>query len=112
MQQNTMSTESNPSGVIDPQGQPPSLPAPALGYAYLGLLVASYIGVYLCRKNLPVAVPILEKAWSLNKEQVGIIGSVSTVAYAAGKNLRQPCSWQKIPWTVPPPPSQIIHDLS
>jgi sugar phosphate permease len=66
------------------------LPSANRAYIYLGTLVAAYIGIYLCRKNLSVAVPALETAWSLNKEQVGIIGSVSTVTYAAGKFLFGP----------------------
>jgi len=57
---------------------------------YLGTLVVAYIGIYLCRKNLSVAVPMLEKAWGINKAQVGTIGSVSTVTYAAGKFLFGP----------------------
>jgi len=54
-------------------------------WLFLGTLVAAYIGVYLCRKNLAVAVPLLQADWGLRKEQVGIIGSLSTVVYAAGK---------------------------
>lgn len=49
------------------------------------MLVAAYIGVYLCRKNLAVAVPLIQQDWGLSKEQVGLIASVSTVVYAAGK---------------------------
>ncbi|HTL18613.1 MAG TPA: MFS transporter, partial [Patescibacteria group bacterium] len=51
----------------------------------LGTWVAAYIGVYLCRKNMSVAVPILQQTWGLNKEEVGTINSVSTIAYAFGK---------------------------
>ena len=58
---------------------------PTRAYLYLGILVGAYIGVYLCRKNLSVAVPLLQKGWGLNKEQVGTINSVSTIAYACGK---------------------------
>lgn len=54
-------------------------------YALLGVLAASYIGVYLCRKNLTVAVPLLQTSWGLSKEEVGTIASVSTLAYAVGK---------------------------
>lgn len=63
--------------------EPPTPPARA--YLFLGTLVAAYIGVYLCRKNMSVAVPILQRSWGLNKEQVGTINSVSTIAYAFGK---------------------------
>jgi sugar phosphate permease len=66
------------------------LPPTARAYSYLFTLTAAYIGVYLCRKNLTVAVPLLQSGWGLDKERVGIIGSVSTVAYAAGKFLFGP----------------------
>jgi len=72
------------------QSEQKALPSAARAYVYLGTLVAAYIGIYLCRKNLSVAVPVLEKAWGINKEQVGVIGSVSTVTYAAGKFLFGP----------------------
>jgi sugar phosphate permease len=70
----------------------PNINAPSTGqaYFYLATLIASYIGVYLCRKNLSVAVPILQQEWGLSKEQVGIVASVSTIAYAAGKFLFGP----------------------
>ena len=64
---------------------PETSTAPGRGYLFLGTLVAAYIGVYLCRKNMSVAVPILQRSWGLNKEQVGTINSVSTIAYAFGK---------------------------
>jgi sugar phosphate permease len=73
---------------MEPEQKP--LPSVAQAYIYLGTLVAAYIGIYLCRKNLSVAVPMLEKAWGINKAQVGVIGSVSTVTYAAGKFLFGP----------------------
>lgn len=47
--------------------------------------MAAYIGVYLCRKNFSVAVPILQTEWGATKEQLGLVGSVSTLAYACGK---------------------------
>lgn len=73
---------------MDMQSKP--LPGTVRAYAYLGTLVAAYIGVYLCRKNLAVAVPVLQKAWGLSKEQIGMVGSASTVAYAGGKFLFGP----------------------
>jgi len=61
-------------------------PAPAANaYLYLGTLIAAYIGVYLCRKNFSVAIPILQSEWGASKEQLGLVGSVSTLAYVAGK---------------------------
>ena len=50
--------------------------------AALGL---GYVGVYLCRKNLAVAVPLLQNALGATKEQVGGIASAGTFAYAIGK---------------------------
>src|SRR5437868_15547966 len=64
---------------------PETLIPPKQAYLFLGTLVAAYIGVYLCRKNMSVAVPMLQRSWGLNKEQVGAINSVSTIAYAFGK---------------------------
>jgi sugar phosphate permease len=48
------------------------------------------MGIYLCRKNLSVANPILQEEWSLSKEQIGLVASISTIAYAAGKILMGP----------------------
>jgi sugar phosphate permease len=42
---------------------------------WLGTLVLAYIGIYLCRKNLAVAVPILQQDWALSKEAIGLVGS-------------------------------------
>jgi sugar phosphate permease len=54
---------------------------------WLGL---GYVAIYLCRKNLGVAVPLLQSAFGADKAQVGIIASASTVAYMAGKFLSGP----------------------
>lgn len=51
----------------------------------LGVLVLGYIGIYLCRKNFSVAVPLICEAFNLSKEQIGIVASVSTLAYMGGK---------------------------
>jgi OPA family glycerol-3-phosphate transporter-like MFS transporter len=51
----------------------------------LGCLILGYIGVYLCRKNFSVAVPLLQKSFSATKAQIGAIDSYATVAYMAGK---------------------------
>jgi len=66
------------------------MPPPARAYGYLLTLVAAYVGIYICRKNMSVAVPILQSSWGLDKQQVGLIGSVSTIAYASGKFLFGP----------------------
>ncbi|MBM3881134.1 MAG: MFS transporter [Verrucomicrobia bacterium] len=59
--------------------------SPARAYMLLSTLVLAYVGVYLCRKNLSVVVPMLQSEWGLAKEEVGVVASVSTVAYAVGK---------------------------
>lgn len=51
----------------------------------MGALIAGYVGIYLCRKNLSVAVPLLQRAFGASKAEVGRIASVGTLAYAAGK---------------------------
>jgi sugar phosphate permease len=57
------------------------------GWAVVAVLGIGYIGVYLCRKNLSVAVPLLQQDFGASKAQVGVIASVGTFAYAAGKLL-------------------------
>ncbi len=70
---------------------PPASPAStARSHAFLATLVLSYMGIYLCRKNLSVAAPLLQNAWGLTKSQVGLVASVSTLAYACGKILLGP----------------------
>jgi MFS transporter, OPA family, glycerol-3-phosphate transporter len=54
-------------------------------WSYLGLLVVGYIGVYLCRKNLSVAVPLLRESFHSTREEIGRIASAGTLAYAVGK---------------------------
>lgn len=58
---------------------------PAKAWLYLGTLIVGYIGVYLCRKNFSVAVPLLQADLGVTKAQVGVVASVSTLAYALGK---------------------------
>jgi MFS transporter, OPA family, glycerol-3-phosphate transporter len=60
------------------------------GWAVVAVLGIGYIGVYLCRKNLSVAVPLLQQDFATTKAQVGVIASVGTFAYAAGKLLNGP----------------------
>jgi sugar phosphate permease len=48
------------------------------------------MGVYLCRKNFSVAVPMIQKAFGVNKAQTGDIISYSAAAYAVGKFLFGP----------------------
>src|SRR6185437_4616098 len=57
------------------------------GYGALALLIVAYVGVYLCRKNLSVAMPLLQSAFGVTKAQLGVLSTVGTAAYAAGKFL-------------------------
>lgn len=70
-------------------GEPAAVPLPRVA-AWLLTLALAYVGVYLCRKNLAVVVPILQSEWQLSKEAVGIVASVGSIAYAAGKVLLGP----------------------
>lgn len=63
---------------------------PHRAWLYLGMLIAGYIGVYLCRKNFSVAIPLLQADLGVTKAQVGMVASISTFAYAAGKFLFGP----------------------
>ena len=62
-----------------------SEPSSAAGWRVMAALGIGYVGVYLCRKNLAVAVPLLQDALGASKEQVGRIASAGTFAYAIGK---------------------------
>lgn len=48
------------------------------------------MGVYLCRKNVSVAIPMIQKAFGVNKAETGDIISFSAAAYAIGKFLFGP----------------------
>ena len=67
----------------------PKSPSPdsPRSWLLLGVLVVGYMGVYLCRKNYSVAVPLLQEEFHATKEQVGRIASAGTLAYAVGKML-------------------------
>jgi OPA family glycerol-3-phosphate transporter-like MFS transporter len=52
----------------------------------VALLVIGYSGYYLCRSNYSVAKPLLLDAFpALDKEALGLIASIGTLFYAAGK---------------------------
>ena len=51
----------------------------------MAALVVGYVGIYLCRKNLAVAVPLLQQELGASKAEVGRVASVGTAAYAFGK---------------------------
>jgi|HubBroStandDraft_1064217.scaffolds.fasta_scaffold01659_6 MFS transporter, OPA family, glycerol-3-phosphate transporter len=59
-------------------------------WTVIGALAVGYVGIYLCRKNLGVAVPLLQASFHTNKAQVGKIASMGTFAYAMGKLLSGP----------------------
>jgi sugar phosphate permease len=63
----------------------PLEPAERAGFRALFLLIVAYVGVYLCRKNLSVAIPLLQPAFGVSKAELGILSTVGTAAYAAGK---------------------------
>jgi sugar phosphate permease len=60
------------------------------GWIVVAALMAGYIGIYVCRKNLAVAVPLLQDAFGASKEEVGRIASAGALAYAAGKLILGP----------------------
>ncbi|MFO0910428.1 MAG: MFS transporter [Isosphaeraceae bacterium] len=60
----------------------------------IGLMFAAYAGYYLCRSNLSVALPLItdeltERGMTpdLAKERLGLVVSLGTLGYAAGKFL-------------------------
>ncbi|MBL9129020.1 MAG: MFS transporter, partial [Verrucomicrobiales bacterium] len=52
---------------------------------YLATLVLGYIGIYLCRKNFSVAIPLIREELGVTKEAIGRLASLSTLAYVVGK---------------------------
>jgi len=75
--------ESSPPHEVDAALDNPA--AAKKGQAWLACLVLGYIGVYLCRKNLSVAIPILQEEFNATRSDLGKIASYSTIAYAIGK---------------------------
>jgi sugar phosphate permease len=60
------------------------------GWRALAILIVGYVGVYLCRKNLSVAVPMLQEHFHASKAEVGAIASLGTLTYAVGKVVNGP----------------------
>jgi sugar phosphate permease len=58
-------------------------PAGALGT--VAALALGYVGIYLCCKNLAVAVPLLGRAFAASRGGIGRVASIGTAAYALGK---------------------------
>jgi sugar phosphate permease len=57
---------------------------------WLGTLILGYIGVYLCRKNFSVALPMIQAELGVSRAELGMVASLSTIAYAAGKFIFGP----------------------
>lgn len=49
-----------------------------------------YVGYYLCRGNLSAAFPLLEQEFGYSNAQLGLIASLSEIAYAVGKFINGP----------------------
>ncbi len=60
------------------------------GWGVIGSLGLGYVGIYLCRKNLSVAMPMLQEHFHATKAEVGSVASLGTLAYAAGKVINGP----------------------
>ena len=60
------------------------------GWGVIGTLGLGYVGIYLCRKNLSVAMPMLQEHFHATKAEVGGVASLGTLAYAAGKVINGP----------------------
>jgi OPA family glycerol-3-phosphate transporter-like MFS transporter len=78
------SDNAEPAQVAADPGDPWPLPPPR-ACLLLTTVVVGYMGVYLCRKNLSVAIPMIQKAFGVNKAQTGDIISYSAAGYAVGK---------------------------
>ncbi len=59
--------------------------APQRAYGLLGVCILGYIGIYLCRKNFSVAIPMIQAAFGASKTRIGDIVSYSAGVYALGK---------------------------
>ncbi len=72
------------------RGAAPLVASPAGGWGVIGSLGIGYVGIYLCRKNLSVAMPMLQEHFHATKAEVGGVASFGTLAYAAGKVINGP----------------------
>jgi len=90
-----LNSSSSESAALCPVGAPspnPSVspgaeafPPPSRAGVKLACIILGYIGVYLCRKNFAVAVPLLQPAFATDKAHIGAIDSYATMAYVLGK---------------------------
>jgi sugar phosphate permease len=87
-------TVGGPDGTEESSGPFPRTEAKAVDSArhwlFLFMLILGYIGIYLCRKNFSVAVPMIQNAFGINKARTGLIATVSTTAYMVGKLIFGP----------------------
>jgi sugar phosphate permease len=67
-----------------------TLPAVQRAWFYASVLFVGYVGVYLCRKNLATALPLIQKEFGVSKVEAGAIASFGTLAYGLGKFLLGP----------------------
>jgi len=54
------------------------------------VMLVGYVGYYLCRGNLPIAMPLLSKEFGYSNTELGIILTFSELAYAVGKLVTGP----------------------
>jgi len=54
------------------------------------VMLIGYVGYYICRGNLSAAFPLLEQEFGYSNTQLGLIASLSEMAYAAGKFINGP----------------------
>ena len=54
------------------------------------VMLVGYVGYYLCRGNLSAAFPLLEQEFGYSNTQLGLIASLSEMAYATGKFINGP----------------------
>lgn len=54
------------------------------------VMLVGYVGYYLCRGNLSAAFPLLEQEFGYSNTQLGLIASLSEIAYAIGKFINGP----------------------
>lgn len=54
------------------------------------VMLLGYVGYYLCRANLPAAFPLLQQEFGYSNTQLGLIASLSEIAYAVGKFINGP----------------------
>ena len=53
-------------------------------------MLIGYVGYYICRGNLAAAFPLLTQEFGYSNTQLGLIASLSEMAYAAGKFINGP----------------------